>query len=422
MAVKQNGLITQPENAWYLILKPAYIAIGIALVGKENTTSRTIAGLLNILEVETKTLWEKRRKEAPDKHPEGAPMPSDLWVWKTINRYKEQLFSVGSVNTISEALRLLFKVGLVARQEHKNGHLTGSRKYWEYRLCVSKLQKIVSEYPEFPSLILSMGKQFPSLIPEIPVVNPEIPVVNPGDKKSNKAKSKKQKSKKKKDLSSFELKATENKGTGKTEKPETDFSSIQEKENTPEKPDSSQSADEAETPPTNSAPSPRKQDPLFNAITHTMRYKSGGRVGTLWAFFNGITVKNNEWKTHQDIFIDDPVSHKEMLAFGWWIGKHGGGREYMPQSAERLANKFELFRATPEHDVAMQHAQMYLEMGILETTWEKRGPEFGGQLEIVKVADEPDKSVGRETPEQIKQRIDGIAALVAQFSVPIRDD
>ena len=257
--------------------------------------------------------------------------------------------------------------------------------------------------------------------------NPEIPVSNPEHKKGTKDKSKKQKSKKIKRLKDSISQDLDSQV--KIEKPETEAgsSSVQEKENTLEKPDSSQSADDAKDTPQIAVDPPRQQDPLFNAMTFAMELGSTSRIATLCLFFRGKALKG-EWKLYQDVFKADPPTPTEVLAFGLWVIKTQGGSKLMPERAESLADKFELFRAKSEYDDAMRYAELRVANGILETTYEKRPPRFQNWTGKMAMAyepedvDTPDEPVGRETPEQIKQRIDGIAALVAQFSVPIRDD
>ncbi len=121
------SLITQPENEWYLIIKPAYYRIGIELAGNKKATARVIAGLLNILEIETKVIWERRGKPMP--------MPDDLWVWKTYTQYKKQLFGIGGNTTIMQGLKLLFRAGLIDRKVREK---KGAWVRCEYRLCLKR--------------------------------------------------------------------------------------------------------------------------------------------------------------------------------------------------------------------------------------------------------------------------------------------
>ena len=366
------SLITQPENEWYLIIKPAYYRIGIELAGNKKATARVIAGLLNILEIETKVIWERRGKPMP--------MPDDLWVWKTYTQYKKQLFGIGGNTTIMQGLKLLFRAGLIDRKVREK---KGAWVSYEYRLCLKKLQKAV----DFPSLKLTMT-------PEIPSLNSSIPVAKFSDTNSIKDKRQVQKDLKDlKDSKSLDSIATEN--TGENPKPELSSSPLEKK------------ADDAKQPKT---PKPQKQ--LFNAVTHTLKLKAGGHVAKLCLFFEGKIKKGGGlWQTHQGTFKDDGlVTAKEMLAFGWWVAKHQGG--YMPETAIKFAEKFELFRAKPEHDDAMQHAELYIRNGILETTWEKRPPRFGGAVEIIPKSDKPGVY---ETPEQIAKRKADFQALMVKM-------
>jgi len=139
----------------------------------------------------------------------------------------------------------------------------------------------------------------------------------------------------------------------------------------------------------------KKQDVVWNAITHAFQMKSTTRVGVIKNFVTG-QVEPGKWGyDQQGEFITNPASPKELIAFGIW----SRAEERQPvQSPKTIEDTFQYFRALTSTLKHFSAAALSIRNGVLATDYQSSltppaisGTETETETETTGAVSEPPK-------------------------------